>query len=301
MVSVIEQPQTVEGLASEIAEVYLDWSGGDQGESIYAMPLNPKVRIDELEEALFWRAHARGTIGIFAPPGGGKTLLLTLIGLKMNYFFQRPVVMDYYPKQRFIDQVGKENFTYIDEDTLLQDLQEIDKLARHKDWNLSKEKKTEWVIEGKGSSGIKLHGCSLLLSEIDRWVNCRRTGTKINELITDLFKRWRHYDIMVAGDCVDKADLDRQRIANRFSTTVYCNPLPDNMFRYIFKSVEELTRGGVRHVAKTERLMVDGRDVYGYYFSRNPIALSPTLRLKEPKQRVVVDRDTGEILKREVV
>ncbi len=285
VIDMLPRVRTVEEIADRLAEEYLDWSQVDEEESIYSMPLNSKMGINEIDEAIFWRDHARGTMGVFGPPGVGKTLLLTAAALKLNYFFKRPVVMDYYPKQAFIDQVGEDNYTYIDEDTLLTDIQEIDKLARNKDWNITKEERSAWVIEGKGSSGVKLHGCTFLISEIDRWVNCRRTGTKINEIITDLFKRWRHYDILVMGDCVDQNDLDRQRIKDRFSCIVFPHPLGDNKFSYLFKGVQKLTKGGVQHIATTERYTLDGRDIYRFYQTRNPISLQPKLRLKEPKEK----------------
>ncbi len=317
---------TVHDLARELDEKYLDWAGGGE-DSIYNMYLNPQIGVDELDEALFWREHARGTEGIFGLPGVGKTLLLTATGLKISHYFMRPVVSDYHVKQAFIDEVRADAsvlaeikakvirvewvkglhpelsndkalndfiaqmttsiieraYTYIDEDTILKDMQEIDKLARNKD--MSTQDKMEWVVGGKGSNGVKLHGATLLISEIDRWVNCRRTGTSINSLITDLFKRWRHYDILVAGDCVDKYDLDRQRIVPRFSCIVYPHPLGNHQFEYLFKSVQRLTKGGVIHQALNERIDLDGREFYGYYQTQNPIALEPTFRLRESKEK----------------
>ncbi len=273
---------TVGKLYNELAERYLDFSNREH--SIYALPLNPNLSLDELEDAKFWRAYARGTMGVFAPPRTGKTLFLIIVAAKMCRYFMRPVVMDFHPRQKFIDYVGEENITYIDEKTLLEDMQEIDKLSRDKGWNMTADDRTEWVVQGKGSNRVKLFGCTLLLSEMKKWTGCRRTGTKINELIGYLFDRWGHQDLLIAGDAQRAMDLDRQQIGPAFTITVQPKPLGDDFFEYIIKSTGELGKGGMNYAATTRIYTIDGRDWFEFYWTRNPVALPPSLRVKESKK-----------------
>lgn len=296
----ISQGVTVEKLLSLLesrygikSDSYLDYTRQDEEENIYSLPLNPKIKPWELEEAKFWRDYARGKIGIFALEGTGKTLLLIAIAIKMHHFFLRPIVLDFHPRQALIDMVGEDNFHYVDEEMLLDDLRQADKVARDEEWNIraTSLEKEKWVLSGKGNSGVKLQGCTFGMSEIDRWCNRRRCMSKINHLVTPLFTQWRHNDILIVGDCNDIKYLDPQRIGSKFSTIVYPVPLGNHQFSYVFKSVQRLTKNGVEYTPRVDRLVLDGRDFYPYYRTRNPIAIDPSMREKVKAKEV---EDTGD-------
>jgi hypothetical protein len=316
----------------ELANRFLDLSGFYESEDdkLYAMPLNPNLRVDELDEAIFWRDITRGFVGIFGDPGSGKTLLLTAAQLKMNYYFMREMLSDYWPKQPFVDQVQKVarsyweprgellyqnwlqsaspedvaklkskdksalinsltaqkiegSYGYIDEEKLLDELQSVDKLAKDKAFNLSEKEKAEWVAGGKGGTGIRLHGRTLALSEMDRWLNCRRTASEINNLITNMVKQFRHLDLGLWGDCVDIMDLDRQRAVPRFSTIIQATPLGNGYFEYHFRTSRKLTSKGTVFEASKRKYTLYGPDWYKFYSTRNPVALSPKLKKRDEK------------------
>jgi hypothetical protein len=280
------KPITVE----ELAERFLDLSGFYESEDdkLYAMALNPHLAISELEEALFWRDIARGFVGIFGDPGSGKTLLLTAAQLKLYYYFIRPILSDYLPTQAFVDRV-EGRFTFIDEEILLTELESVDKLAKNKGFNLSAPQRAEWLAEGKGGK-IKLHGCTLALSEIDRWLNCRRTATEINRVLTDMIKQFRHLDIGLWGDCVDIMDLDRQRAVPRFSTIVQATPLGNDYFQYEFRTSRKLTRKGTVFGLEKCKYVLYGPDWYKFYRTRNPVALAPKFMSKKKRQQYLEDK-----------
>lgn len=275
------KPITVE----ELAERFLDLSGFYESEDdkLYAMPLNPNLSISELDEALFWRDIARGFIGIFGDPGSGKTLLLTAAQLKLYYYFLRSVLSNYLPTQLFLDQV-KGHYTFVDEEILLDELESIDKLARNKGFNLTAPQRAEWLAEGKGGK-IKLHGCTFAISEIDRWVNCRRTGSEIDRVITDMVKDFRHLDLGLWADCVDIMDLDRQRAVPRFSTIVQAMPLGNDYYQYEFRSSKKLGRKGTTFGMDKRQYILYGPDWYKYYRTRNPIPIAPKLLKRRSKSK----------------
>lgn len=191
---------------------------------MYDMPLNPNLNEDELLEALILRDYARGTMAVTGPPGAGKTQFDIWLAGKLYKYFYRPIVADFHATPEFIAKVDG-NFTFIDEDIFLEQLKEVDALAKRHGVQLSNEDRSQWMIDGKVPGSMKLRGCTLVFDEPDRWTDARRTSSNTAMVVSDLFKRWRHYDMLVVMSTPDIMDLDRKRVVKRFTAAADCEAL----------------------------------------------------------------------------
>ena len=190
-----------------------------QATNIYDLPLRPDLSNKELEEAMKLRDFARGPMIVYGPPGSGKTTFDIWFALKMYRYFYRPVIMDFWPTQEFIDRVDG-NFTFVDENIIMEQLAEVDRLSKRD--TTRAEDKSQWIVDGK--CGTKFRGCTFIADEPDRLMDKRRNSADITLLVTDWFKRWRHLDISLVCSTPDPMDLDR-RASNRFIFSTFCEPL----------------------------------------------------------------------------
>jgi hypothetical protein len=189
---------------------------------IFDMPLNPTLTQSELIEALVLRDYARGTMLIYAANekaavGSGKTTFVVWLGKKLYRMFFRPVIFDFWPTQKFIDLVDG-NFTFIDEDIVLQQMKEIQKMTKINPKAM--EGKDQWVMNGQ--TGTVLRNCSVFKDEADKNADSRRTSSNMNIAETDWFKRWRHFNILLGHATPFPADMDRKRALERYMLKVQC-------------------------------------------------------------------------------
>lgn len=193
-----------------------------EAQRIFDMPLNPTLTESELLEALVLRDYARGTMIIYAANdkaavGSGKTTFMVWLFRKLYRLFFRPIVMDFYPTQKFIDLVDG-NFTFIDNEIVLQQMKQIHQLTKVNPKAI--EGKDQWIVDGK--SGTTLRNCSVGKDEADKDADCRRSSSNQNVAETDWFKRWRHFNILLAHATPFPGDMDRKRALERYMLKVQC-------------------------------------------------------------------------------
>lgn len=195
-----------------------------EAERIFDMPLNPTLSTQELIEAFVLRDYARGTMLIYAADeklavGTGKTLFMVWLFKKLYHFFFRPVVMDFWPKPAFIDYVDG-NFSFIDNEIILEQCRLIHQMTKQNPKAI--QGKDQWVIDGKGTI---LRHCSVGKDEADKDADRRRSSSNQNIAETDWFKRWRHFDILLAHATPYPDDMDRKRALERYMLRVQCEAI----------------------------------------------------------------------------
>lgn len=188
---------------------------------IFDMPLNPTLSESELQEALVLRDYARGLMLIYsadekAAVGSGKTTFMVWLFKKLYRLFFRPSVMDFYPTQKFIDFVDG-NFAFMDNEILMEQMKLIHSMTKmNPKAFLGKD---QWVVDGKGTI---LRNCSVGKDEADKDADRRRSSSNQNIAETDWFKRWRHFNILLAHATPFPDDMDRKRALERYMLRVQC-------------------------------------------------------------------------------
>jgi hypothetical protein len=228
---------------------------------------------DEEEKALM-RNYRIGKMGVFGQEGSGKGVFLAWLARFTKMFWPtRTLITDYPLEATFERKYGK--YTLVDPESMMEFIIKTEELAKKKIKDFkTEEEKQDWTIDGLANYGIVLRNSVMELDEFDVWANNRRSGSKVNDMIQGIFKRHRHYKILIVGACPDEHDLDK-RVAPRLNYKVYCSPvdsMPDHFF-YEFVTVSGMGIAGIRRISESRTFTLYGRPIYPLFWTDAPTAV----------------------------
>jgi len=172
-------------------------------------------------EALFWAPYTEGIMLVEGLQGAGKSLFLTTMGWKFKKLFDKPICMDYHPKDAFGEH------KYIGEEELLAELEAVSIAAKTQKEGRAKGEALiqKWIESGPGSY---LQGSALLLQEGYRYFDRRRPMDKLGILYGYLVQQWRHYGMLIAVEATRVQLLDDYRFIPYINYWVKCGWIGNN-------------------------------------------------------------------------
>lgn len=175
-------------------------------------PLNEGLTDKEIEEAIFFNQIKRGLVVLTGEPGAGKDTFMHYILWKLKLLFKDfRVLLDRKPRMLF----GK--YTPFDEEVLLREFRSLN--ARYKTGKsdlihdfakFSQHKETINEIINKWNAGNQelFYNAGIGLQEFWYYFYNREPHNPMNKAISPLFKRYRHYDLVVFGTAPHLEELD---------------------------------------------------------------------------------------------
>jgi len=190
---------------------------------------NDRIRVrpglskeEKLDAMILDRYFGKGLILVTGPPGAGKDLFVKSTCWKMKRYFDRHVLLDDRPKSLFGPYIP---FS----DKLLKNEMRVSKLIASgkvkesvKDISFVQEYTEgfkEWM-QGEGTSVMK--GAVLGLTEYQPYMDKRRPAAKMNIIMGNINRLWRHMGITIFGIVQNEEDLDTFRCLPYVTTRVSC-------------------------------------------------------------------------------
>jgi len=173
----------------------------------------------QIREVLSWvvekqieqlRTISRGFMQISGEPGGGKDMFGVSTSAIFKYYFNRPIILDFQPKEAFGD------YTLLDAPTIIEMIRELAKTYKvggiensvdTKELAQFMEEATiKWLLEGKGYDIFKK--AVYYISELKKVAYNRNPMSRTNKFLGSLGTVWRHLDLLLMGTHVYSNELD---------------------------------------------------------------------------------------------
>jgi len=214
-------------------------------------PLREGLSDEEIEEAEFIRPYTLGLMIVSGMLGAGKDTFATMWSwLIKRYFPGRHVLRDEKPRQLF------GSYTPFTPQLLMADLERMKREAtgefKEALGEMTAAERSEALVE----KWVKQRGHGLLqysvvhLTEFHKYMDCHRTGSKVNHIMGSLIKYTRHLDMLIIGNAQIVNELDRQRCLPYVNYEVRCRPsrLYEGVFIYTIYKGNQITHGGAWEV-----------------------------------------------------
>jgi len=183
--------------------------------------LNDGLSAEEIENAMFWYPFTRGVMLVAGPPGAGKGLFANMLAWKLKrYFKDKVVIMDYKPRRPFGFYIPFTRAMLVEQLERLQEISGWDEgsIDRFPD-EVSKFDNHQW----RSSRGdVFIHNAVMVLDEFHEYMD-RRNRPPIGHVLGDIFKFWRHMNLLTIAITTQKSDLDYKRFQKAVTSEVRCS------------------------------------------------------------------------------
>lgn len=211
----------------------------------------------EIEDATFWLPYMKGLMLVSGPPGSGKGLFGHMLTWKgKNYYQDKVAMLDTKPRRAF----GLYHpFT---REVLIEQLRRIEEATG---WKVMGEKDDEYAevdsdvcLDDLQSDHIFLKNSVMLLDEFHTYMD-RRIRRPMGHALGDMFKIWRHLNMLVIGMTTEEGDLDYKRCIRAVTSFARCRQSLKNpdMFLVTLRKVK-FDGSGLKQVGKKCTISIDG-------------------------------------------
>lgn len=251
----IDEVRTVRDLLLvEDADLYDETPGHEESR----LKLRDGLSAIEEKDARFWLPYMKGLMLVSGPPGSGKGVFGHMLTWKAKRYYEGKLAMlDTKPRRLF----GLYHpFT---REVLVEQLMRIEDAMG---WKVLSEKGSEDYLEvesdvslGDVSSGyIFLKNAIVLLDEFHSYMD-RRVRRPMGHAIGDLFKIWRHLNMLVIGMTTEEGDLDYKRCIRAVTSFARCRVSIKNpdVFVVTLKKVK-FDGSGLRQTGKKVTITING-------------------------------------------
>jgi len=220
--------------------------------------LNEGLTDREVDDANFWLPYMKGLMLVFGPPGAGKGVLGHMLAWKgKRYYKDKIAMLDTKPRRAF----GL--YHPLTTEVLVEQLKRIKEATGWKVLENQGDDDSPGMESGIRLSDVKsdhifLKNSIILLDEFHGYMD-RRVRRPMGHALGDLFKIWRHLNMLVIGMTTEKEDLDYKRCIKAVTTFAGCRASvksPD-IFIVTLRKVK-FAGAGLRQVGKKRTITVDG-------------------------------------------
>lgn len=272
--------------------------------------LMPNLTDEEIDDALFWKDHARGLMLVLGEEGSGKTMFGHMLAYKMNKYFGLTLVSDTRPRKLFGRYVPFSEAFLVEQSDRMWEVAtgqiKEDKL-RDPDLPLVRPHITpdgKWV---SSRGDVLIQRSVLLLDEFgSKYMNRREPNNPIHRtLLFKILPLWRHLGSLIIGmtpslDFIDplcdekitsEAHCERALVLDSKSNAL----IPDSLvFRVHIKPRRSITPLGeygyapsdvfIDMDAKEPKDMLGGNAWKDLYNHRQAVALEMPKSMRRKKQ-----------------
>jgi hypothetical protein len=168
---------------------------------------------------------SRGMMLVKGPPGSGKDTFTASTAKIYQYYFNRPILLDFEPKPLF----GP--YTSMTSMAILKHVRKIAKELRVEGIETSEDKEElaqfmeeatiRWLLEGEGYDIFK--NAVYVISELRKVAFNRNAMSRPNKFIGALGTVWRHLDLLVMGTHVSQNEIDPKAFLQHASMRAHCS------------------------------------------------------------------------------
>jgi hypothetical protein len=190
-------------------------------------PLNEGLTEEEIAEAPIYNQLKRGVMVTTGEPGSGKETFMHFLLFKLRTLFKGfNVMLDKKPRILFGKYIPFNETILMDEFRMLDERYKTGKSDIRHDfarYSKHKEKINELVNQWRGINEELFYNCGMGLGEFWRYFYNRDPHNPMNKAISPLFKRFRHYDLLVLGSAPHLAELDIKSCLQYVTHEVRCS------------------------------------------------------------------------------
>lgn len=200
----------------------------DGDDDMRDFPLRSELSWRARRDAGVMRTMSRGTMLISGDRGSGKDLFGVSTDFMMNYYFDRPILLDFIPKRLFNDSCSK--WGLFNARVMMQEIRKMAKAAGvegilgtkdQKEYDQFIEEETaKWALEGEGY--LLLKNAVLHLSELKRYCYNREPHNRFNKFVGSLNTIVRHLDMLIIGTHVFPNEIDEKTFVQYANIRANC-------------------------------------------------------------------------------
>lgn len=188
------------------------------------LKLNPNLTEEEIEDAFFWKDYVRGLMLVTGEPGAGKGIFAHMICKKMNYYFNKVVILDTRPRACFGNYIPFSDEMLGEQVDRMSAIETGHGTVTDNKWiaHIVREEKVIDPDTGKTRRGEKktieydgevfLRNSAIMLDEFGNKYMSRLSSPtlSIKQVLLKLFNFWRHMHCLMIGVGVSLEDFDRK-------------------------------------------------------------------------------------------
>lgn len=264
----------------------------DENDDMGGFPLRPGLSWRDSKQAEMYRAISIGTMLIYGERRSGKDMFGISTAYLNKYYFGRPILLDFLPKQSFGE------YTLFNAKVMMQEIRKMAKKAGVEGIENTKDQSeydqfvtehtVKWATEGEGLSLFQ--NAVLYLSELKRYCHNRNPHNRFNKFVGSLNTIVGHLNMLIMGTHVFPGEIDVNSYLNYANIRAHCRWLkPGGDTTQVDISCTSLfsTDGGytgsrwlLRPLLITGNLpldCLDGKTWYDCWKSKNAVNLMPVL------------------------
>jgi len=185
--------------------------------------LNKGLSDSEVDDAIFWYPHIRGVMLVSGPPGAGKGLFSSMLSWKAKrYYEDKIVILDYKPRELFGFYIPFTKDMLIEQLERMKEAAGWDSIQFENMEEVGKFDKNQSKRWSSSRGEIFLNNSVMVLDEFHEYMD-RRTRPPIGLILGDIFKFWRHLNLLCIGVTTRKGDLDYKRFQKAMTAEVRCS------------------------------------------------------------------------------